>query len=73
MIKKVILLSVLAVSLTGCMVDPWDDDYRGNRDRNAHYDRDHKDRDWKNKDHRGDHRDWKRDRNDNRDWRRDRN
>ncbi len=73
MMKKVILLSVLAVSLTGCVVDPWDDDYRGNRDRNGHYDRDdrdHRNHDWKNKDHK-DHRDWKRDR-DNRDWRRDR-
>ncbi|WP_441374399.1 hypothetical protein [Acinetobacter lwoffii] len=70
MMKKVILLSVLAVSLIGCVVDPWDDDYRGNRDRNGHYDRDHRNHDWKNKDHK-DHRDWKRDR-DNRDWRRDR-
>lgn len=69
--KKMILLSsVLAVALTGCVVDPWDDDYRGHRDRNGHYDRDHGDRDWKNRNHK-DHRDWKRDR-DNRDWRRDR-
>ncbi|MEZ2773298.1 hypothetical protein ACBP83_05555 [Acinetobacter pseudolwoffii] len=71
MIKKAILLSVLAVSLTGCVVDPWDDGSRDHWDRNGHYDRDHKDRDWKNREHR-DHRDWKRDRGDNRDWRRDR-
>lgn len=63
--KKMILLSsVLAVALTGCMVDPWDDDYRGHRDRNGHYDRNHGDRDWKDRDHR----DWKRDREDS-DWR----
>ncbi len=47
MMKKVILLSVLAVSLTGCVVDPWDDDYRGNRDLNGHYDADHRNHDWK--------------------------
>ncbi|MGE8560622.1 MAG: hypothetical protein ACN6NJ_06710 [Acinetobacter sp.] len=62
MMKKVILLSVLAVSLTGCVVDPYDDDYRGHRDRNGHYDRDHDhgDRDWNNKDRP----DWNHDRND---------
>lgn len=60
MMKKVILLSVLAVSITGCMLDPYyDDDYGGHRDRNGHYDRD-----WKNRDHG----DWKHDRGD-RDWR----
>lgn len=63
MMKKVILFSVLAVSLTGCMVDPWDDDSGHRQDRNGHYDRHDKDRDWKNKDHRDwknkDHRDWK--------------
>ncbi|MFH7765289.1 hypothetical protein [Acinetobacter sp. BSP-28] len=65
MMKKVILLSVLAVSITGCVLDPYyDDDYRGHRDRNGHYDRDHGDRDWKDRDHR----DWKHDRGD-RDWR----
>lgn len=68
--KKMILLSsVLAVALTGCVVDPWDEGYRGHHDhRNGHYDRDRGDKDWKK--HR-DHRDWKRDRGD-RDWRRNR-
>jgi hypothetical protein len=52
MMKKVILLSVLAVSLSGCIVDPfYDDDYPRHSDRNGHYDRhygdrDHRDRDW---------------------------
>lgn len=66
MMKKVILLSVLAVSITGCMLDPYyDDDYGGHRDRNGHYDRHHHgDRDWNNKDRP----DWDHDRND-RDWR----
>jgi hypothetical protein len=65
MMKKVILLSVLAVSLTGCVLDPYDDDYGGHRDRNGHYDRHHHgDRDWHNKDRP----DWNHDRND-RDWR----
>jgi len=57
--KKVILLSVLAVSLTGCVLDPYDDDY-GHRDRNGHYDRHHGDRDWNNKDRP----DWNHDRTD---------
>ncbi|MEZ2902766.1 hypothetical protein [Acinetobacter terrestris] len=60
MMKKMILLSVLAVSLTGCVVDPYDDDYRGHRDRDGHYDRQHGDRDWKNKDRPN----WNHDRND---------
>ena len=65
MMKKVILLSVLAVSLTGCVLDTYDDDYGGHRDRNGHYDRHHHgDRDWNNKDRP----DWDHDRND-RDWR----
>lgn len=63
MMKKVIVLSVLAVSLTGCMVDPWDNDHRDSRDRNGQYDRQHGDRDWKNKDHR----DGRHDRNDRND------
>ncbi|OAL85188.1 hypothetical protein [Acinetobacter sp. SFD] len=45
--KIVILLSVLAVSLTGCVVDPHDD-YRGHKDRDKHHDRPHGDRDWNN-------------------------
>lgn len=45
--KIVILLSVLAVSLTGCVVDPHDD-YRGHKDRDKHHDRQYGDRDWKN-------------------------
>ncbi|MCO8041586.1 hypothetical protein OC498_01570 [Acinetobacter bohemicus] len=75
--KRIILLSIFAISVTGCVVDPYDDgDYRYNKDRHGqydrnhgdrHYDRKHGDRDWKHKDHR----DWKHDR-DNRDWRRDR-
>ena len=64
MIKKVILLSVLAASLSGCIFDPYDEGYDGHRDRNGHYDRQHGDRDWNNKDHR----DWNHDRSD-RDWR----
>ena len=50
MMKKMILLSVLAVSLSGCVVDPYDGDYLDHRDRNGHYDRQHGDRDWNNKD-----------------------
>ncbi|MGS0707610.1 hypothetical protein ACVBEE_14075 [Acinetobacter sp. ANC 3781] len=60
MMKKMILLSVLAVSLSGCVVDPYDGDYRDHRDRNGHYDRQHGDRDWNNKDRP----DWNHDRND---------
>ena len=60
MMKKMILLSVLAVSLSGCVVDPYDGDYRDHRDRNGHYDRQHDDRDWNNKDRP----DWNHDRND---------
>ncbi len=65
--KKMILLSsIMAVALTGCVLDPYDDGYRGDhRDRHGQYDRDRKDRDWKHKNDR----DWKRDRNDRRDWR----
>ena len=67
MMKKMIVLSsVLAVALTGCVMDPYYDDDRGHRDRHGHYDRDH-DGKWKHKDNR----DWNRDR-DNRDWRRSR-
>ncbi|MBJ9951639.1 MULTISPECIES: hypothetical protein [unclassified Acinetobacter] len=55
MMKKIILLSVLGISLTGCIVAPYDDDHRGghgrydhrDRDRWDHrYDRDRNDRDW---------------------------
>jgi hypothetical protein len=52
MMKKMILLSVLAVSLTGCIVSPYDDyDHHRHSDRNAHHDRQYADRDW-NKQHR---------------------
>ena len=44
----ILLSSVLAVALTGCVVDPWDEGYRGHHDRNGHYDRDRGDKDWKN-------------------------
>ena len=50
MMKKVILLSVLAVSLTGCVMDPHDGDYRGHKDRDKHHDQQRGDRDWNNKD-----------------------
>ncbi|MBJ8421442.1 hypothetical protein KTJ16_03335 [Acinetobacter bereziniae] len=66
MMKKIILLGVLGVSLTGCIVAPYDDDHRGGHGRYDHRDRD-RDRDrW---DHRHDRdRDrYDRDRND-RDW-----
>lgn len=46
MMKKTILLAVLAVSLTGCIVSPYDDHPR-HSDRNGHYDKQHGDRDWK--------------------------
>lgn len=60
MIKKMILLSVFAVTLSGCVADPYDDGYRDHRDRNGHYDRQHGDRDWNNQDRP----DWNHDRND---------
>jgi hypothetical protein len=60
MMKKVILLSVLGVSLTGCIVAPYDDDHRGGHGRYDHRDRDR----W---DQRHDRDRYDRDRND-RDW-----
>ncbi|CAM9347139.1 hypothetical protein [Acinetobacter bereziniae] len=62
MMKKIILLGVLGVSLTGCIVAPYDDDHRDGHGRYDHRDRDR----W---DHRHDRdRDrYDRDRND-RDW-----
>lgn len=58
MMKKIILLSVLGISLTGCIVAPYDDDHRGGHARYDHRDR------W---DHRHDRDRYDRDRND-RDW-----
>ncbi|CAB1214393.1 hypothetical protein [Acinetobacter bouvetii] len=67
MMKKVILLSVLAVSLSGCILDPYyDDDYPRHSDRNGQYDRHHGDRDWKGQHRYGDHDRYDRDRRDNR-------
>ena len=48
--KKMFLLVIFAVSLTGCIVAPYDDHPR-HSDRNGHNDRKHSDRDW-NKQHR---------------------
>ena len=53
--KKMFLLAIFAVSLTGCIVAPYDDHPR-HSDRNGHHDRKHSDRkhsdrDW-NKQHR---------------------
>lgn len=53
--KKMFLLAIFAVSLTGCIVAPYDDhprhsDRNGHNDR-KHSDRKHSDRDW-NKQHR---------------------
>lgn len=60
--KKIIVLSVLAISLSGCVIDPYYDDEHRHRDRYGHHDRDYDDRD---------HDDWDwRDR-DGREWRRD--
>ncbi|KAF1024658.1 MAG: hypothetical protein GAK29_02435 [Acinetobacter bereziniae] len=62
MMKKIILLGVLGVSLTGCIVAPYDGDHRGGHGRYDQRDRDR----W---DHRndGDRHRYDRDRND-RDW-----
>lgn len=48
--KKMFLLAIFAVSLTGCIVAPYDDhprhsDRNGHNDR-KHSDRKHSDRDW---------------------------
>lgn len=48
--KKMFLLAIVAVSLTGCIVAPYDDhprhsDRNGHNDR-KHSDRKHSDRDW---------------------------
>lgn len=68
MFKKIIIFSVLTVSLTGCIVAPFDDGYgydrRGDR---GGYDRDrdrHDRHDYRRDDRRGDH---YKDR-DHRDW-----
>ncbi|WP_442855650.1 hypothetical protein [Acinetobacter sp. NCu2D-2] len=60
--KHILLISVFAVSLGGCVVSPYDDDYRDHRDRHGHYDKKPGDRDWK----KHDKRDWQKDRGD---WR----
>ncbi|WP_374663040.1 hypothetical protein [Acinetobacter sp.] len=55
MIKKIILLSVFATVLTGCMVSPYDDDYpHDGRHHSGQYDNHHR---------------WDGDRNDHPDWR----
>ncbi|WP_171477335.1 hypothetical protein [Acinetobacter bereziniae] len=43
MMKKIILLGVLGVSLTGCIVAPYDDDHRGGHGRYDHRDVNHSD------------------------------
>lgn len=48
MMKKMLLLSVLAVMISGCMVSPYDDDQHRHSDRDGRYDRQHGDRDWNN-------------------------
>ncbi len=70
MMKKIIILSVFAVTLTGCVVAPYDDYPRDGRHHSGQYDRDRDGRpDWRNQnrqgqdyDRRGDHRhsDWNR-------------
>ena len=60
-VKKVIVLGVVAISLTGCIVAPFDDGHRGghgrydqrhdsdhrwDQRRDGRYDRDRNDRDW---------------------------
>lgn len=43
MLKKVIVLGVLGVSLTGCIVAPFDDDHRGGHGRyDQRHDSDHR-------------------------------
>lgn len=43
MLKKLIVLSVLAVTLTGCVVAPYDDHYsRDGRNYSGQYDHDHR-------------------------------
>ena len=61
MLNKVIVLGVVALSLTGCIVAPFDDGHRGghgrydqrhdsdhrwDQRRDGRYDRDRNDRDW---------------------------
>lgn len=61
MLKKIVILGVIAVSLTGCIIAPLDDGY----DRRGHGGYDHRsDRN----DHRHDHRRGDRDRGDRHDW-----
>lgn len=78
MIKKVLLLSLVGVFLTGCIVAPYDDYPDRYQQRHDHQHRDHSDdrwdrngRRWEYKrdddryDH--DHRDWNKDRRDRQD------
>lgn len=61
MLNKIIVLGVVAISLTGCIVAPFDDvhrgghgrydqrhdsDHRWDQRRDGRYDRDRNDRDW---------------------------
>ena len=61
MLNKVVVLGVVAISLTGCIVAPFDDGHRGghgrydqrhdsdhrwDQRRDGRYDRDRNDRDW---------------------------
>ena len=55
MIKKMLLLTLLAVSITGCVDSPYDNHHR-HPDRDGRYDRPAGDKDWNNRPH-GD-KDW---------------
>ena len=77
MIKQVLLLSLMGVSLTGCIVAPYDD--YNYSDRNRHYDQNRqgydRDRDgrWKQQRNDRDEKRWEQKKNDHDKDRRDRN